>query len=304
MEAELTAAAVPGQPSPPPFEGDDTPAVVAPVKAADAGDKGGKPKDEGAVFRTRIEQLERENQEIKASERYWAGRAQGAPAEGGKGRKPAVEDPEVELGDLGEEEAPEGDAPTPEAFLDALTAKGIEPIIAELNRRGLLISKQDVVKLSAEGTRRIVAHERGKMTIDAQLARDFPELKDDASPLFQETAKIFRQNVELDPNLRKSPAALLMAAHQAKAELAAKAPPKKAAVRDYREIDDDDEAGESTDARRKRINAQRGELGRESGAPFEGDEDSLGPEAREVVQLMGVDERAYRARRAKIRRAA
>jgi hypothetical protein len=298
METIVPGTPAPVEAAPPPFEGDENPAVAAPAKAAEV-DKGGKPKDESAGFRTRIEQLERENQEIKTSERYWAGRAQGAPAQDGKGRKPAVQDPEVELGDLAEEETPEGEAPTPEAFLDALTAKGIEPIIEELRRRGLLVSKQDVVKLSAEGTRRIVAHERGKMTIDARLAQDFPELKDDTSPLFVETAKIFRANVELDPNLRKSPVALLMAARQAKAELAAKVPPKKAAG-DYREVDDD-EAAESTDARRRRINAQRGDMGRDTGAPFEGDEDNLGPEARDVMTLMGVDEKAYRARRVKAR---
>jgi hypothetical protein len=285
-----------------PFEGDDAaPAAPAKPEATAKPDKAAKPDDEVSRLREENVSLRRRATESEQSERFWADKAKSGGEQPKRG--PQIVEPEVELGDLaGEEQADDEAAQTPEKFLDELNEKGIDAVISALRKRGLVLDKDQVLQLSAETSRRVVQHERGKMTIDAQISTDFPELKDDTSDLFQRTSKIFRQNVELDPNLRKSPAALLMAARQAKAELKFEAPPKQ--KRDYRQ---DGEEREEADARQRRINAQRGDLGRGGGGtPFEGDEDDLGPAARGVIQLFakaGVDEKAYREERAKLRRA-
>lgn len=285
-----------------PFEGDDAapPVLAKPAEPAKA-DKAGKPDEEVTRLREENVSLRRRATESEQSERFWADKAKTGGGEQPK-RGPQIVEPEVELGDLAGDEQVDDEAPqTPEKFLDELNEKGVDAIISALRKRGLVLDKDQVLQLSAETSRRVVQHERGKMTIDAQISTDFPELKDDTSELFKETSRIFRHNVELDPNLRKSPAALLMAASQARAELKAKAPVKKARS-DYREEGEDREAD---DARQRRINAQRGELGR-GGAPFEGDDDDLGPEARSVIALFGkagVDEKSYREERTRLRRA-
>jgi hypothetical protein len=262
--------------APPPFEGDD--AQPAAPKTTDSG----KSKDELTEARRRISELERNNQELSASERYWHGQVKGEPAEDDDGE--AAGDPPPD---------PEGEAPTTEAFLDELNEKGPEAVAKELVRRGF-VRKEDVAKVAEQVARQIVTAERGKQTIDAQIASEFPELKDDKSELFQETARIFRTNIALDPSLKKSPAALMMAARQARAEIKAKTPQRREPD-DYRER-------EGADAQRRRIDAQRGDLGRGGGTPFEDDDDNLGPEHREVLEMFrksGLTEKDYREQRAK-----
>jgi hypothetical protein len=270
------------EPGATPFEGDETPAQSAtaapPVK----------PKDETADLRKRLEGLEAQNKELIASERYWADKARADSAGAG------------EEGD--EDEAPPAEPLTeekPEEFIERLTTQGASAIEAELRKRGF-IRKEDVEPLARKVAREIVNAERGKLTSDAKLVRDFPELQDQNSPLFQATAQIYHQAIQDDPNMMNSPTTLQMAARVAKAELAAKnkggKPQGESEPSDYR----DDRESE----RRRRVSAQQGERG-VSGTPFEDQEEPLGPEAQRIIRSFGrfgVTEENYRRRRARDRR--
>ena len=221
-----------------------------------------------------LESAERRIKELQASERYWQERA----TRGGAKEKDAEEEPDEDAGDfddlLAEEAA--GEELTPDQFLDELTAKGPKAIAAVLQKHGYM-KKSDVVKLAQEVTRRSIAKERGKISIDARIGTEFSDLQDSESDLYKETQKIYREMVALDPKLQYRPSAVLLAAKAAKGALAAKN--NGNVKRSTSERDDDDRASE----RSRRIRAQQGETGR-GGRTDDDMEEDMGPEARFLAQ--------------------
>lgn len=282
-----------------PFDTDDNPvaepekeaapeakAEEQPEKEEPAQPKAAAPKDDGS--KTRIVELERQLREAQESERYWAGRARG-------GQEPQ------------HREAPPQPKPTakkltPAEFIDGLTERG-QDFLDEIMRESGYVKRDDAAKVAEEVGTRIVQHARRTITVEQQIDQ-IPELRDPNSELYRATDRIFSEHVAADPSLKDSPSALLMAAKLAQAEIGKKTPPKRAS-RDYRE--DDETSGDiDSGARKRRIASQQGDLGRDTGsAPFDGDEDELGPEQRELIGRFakwGVDEKSYRAAVAKDRR--
>jgi len=267
---------------PPPFEGDD---VKPPAKSAEKP----KDKDDPGELRRRLEASEQRIRELSDSERYWAEQA--------RGRGTVTEEPDED------EPAPVDEEPeeTPDEFLDRLSKEGKGAIVKAVAKLGYL-RKEDVAKVAAEVARGIVSNERGKLTADAKLVSQYPELRDEKSELFQTTAGIYRELIADNPELKTSPGTLFMAARAAKAELAAKPKPARGGnddePRDYREDREED-------SRRRRIDAQQGDTGRGRSTPYEGDDDPIGPAQRDVLDLFakaGVDEKSYRDQRSRDRR--
>jgi hypothetical protein len=271
-----------------------TPSEV--VADPETGDKGDKTTDKGetAELRKQVADQKKRLDELAASERYWADKAKGGADAGGD-----PEDPGEGADDDDGGEAPETPI-SPDDFLDELSKTGPAAIEKALGKRGF-VRKEDVVKLATEIANNVVARERGKITSDARLVSEYPELRDEKSELFIETGKVYRELVAADPKLHKSPATLLLAAKYAKQELKLRDMRPKARDADeqppdYRETEDDD--------RTNRLKGQMGTTGRGHGAPRE-DDDEIGPQARAVIEAMGrygVDEKAFRAQRAKERR--
>jgi hypothetical protein len=174
-------------------EGEKKPAGKAP--AAD----GAKSKKAGSDTERRLKQLEAELQQARESERYWAELAKKAAA-GGR-----ASDDEEET----EAEPEEPEEPV-EQFLDELSSQGLKA----LRKRGLL-TVNEAKQMIAE----VLEAERAKLMADAELARNYPELMDESSPLFAKAREIYRDMVKKDPALKNSPVALETAARLARAEL-------------------------------------------------------------------------------------
>lgn len=261
--------------------------------APDSPDKGGgaKGKDEAATLREEIAQLRKTNQQLTESERYWAERAQGrsdddelddesaddAPAP----KQPAGDDDGEDLDD-------------PKIFVDALAERGPKAIAQWLKKNGY-VTAAEAEGLAQKTASQAVAKARQALAQDSELMSEFPELKDSESALFQETGKVYRAMVKRDPGLKKSPAALYQAAETAKLRLqvAAKAkaaPDEDQEPDDYRERD-----------RRSRVAAQQGDRGRGRSSFEEDASDAIGPQAKEVMEALGVSEDEYKAEKKKMR---
>jgi len=230
-----------------------------------------KPTDELKQMREELAQLRRTNEQLAASERFWAQRAAAA---GHAADEPEPEEQVDDFSDvLPDDDTPGAEDDSPDKFVDDLSASGIKA----LEKRGVLTKKEAakmIAEISAKVASRIVAKTTRQIQTDADLFTEFPELKDESSPLFQETGKEYRALVAMDPALKKSPAALLMAARVAKAKLA---PSRQ----------DDAE-------RRRRIEAQSGEPGRRPAHDgFEEDDDTLSPRQRAIIAAMGIKEDDY-----------
>jgi hypothetical protein len=250
---------------------------VVPEKGQGKDDKGGKDP-----VQERIERLERRLAESEQSERYWAGIAKNGG--GGRQAEPEEDDTPDASEFLEDDETEELDGDTPEKLVDEFAATGVKA----LSKRGF-ITKADALKLATEAaikvSRELIGRERVKMSSDQQLIAEFPELKDPKSDLYKETAKIYQQAVAMDPNAKKSPAVLLMAAKAAKLSL------KPAPSR--RDRDDDDDFEETESERRDRARSQdsrprgRGDL--------DDHDDRLGDEARHIISGFGITEEEFKA---------
>ncbi len=278
---------------PPPFEGDD-----APKPAAKPADKP-KDKDSEADLRKEITNLRQQLRESGDSERYWAEQARGR----GAAASDADDDTADDTAPLDEPEE------TTDEFLDRLSKEGpraVAKVAEKIGAKAGYVRKADVEKIAAKIAGEIVERKAGRMSADARLMGEHPELKDENSPVFKATAAIYREMVGRDPNLKDSPETLFLAARLAKAEL-------KAAGNGTRGRDADDEPGDyredredREDSRRRRIESQQGDTSRGRSAPYEGDEDPLTPAQRDIVDMfakVGVDEQAYRQERRRLRRA-
>jgi len=249
----------------------------APVVPAKAEPKAKDPgKDELAEARREIAELRKTNQQVTESERYWATLAQGK-GQGGDDDDP---DPEPKAAAIAD------DDDDPAKLVDELTASGTKA----LSKRGFL-KAADVEKLVAkqatEIAEKIVGQAGKRITLDAQLVAEFPELKNEDSALFKATGEEYRAILKLDPSLKKSPATLFLAAKAAKARVA---PVEAKAAADKRE-----------EERLERIRAQAGERG--GGGGFDDDDygDALSPMQKQIASQLGVDEKDVLAEKKKMR---
>ena len=241
---------------------------------------GGKPeKKEPNPLEERLAKLEKELaerdkriQELAESERYWAEQARKA----------------AEFDDDGDDEEPEDDFgvedDSPDKFVEELSEKGLEALV----KRGVL-TKREARELIREEAQRIakqaIEAETRKLQADAEIVRQFPELQDEKSELFQHTAKIFKEMVAEDESLKHSPKALLLAARTAKAELAASG------------------RGVGGEEDRLRRIARQGGGDHARGAAFDADDDdSLTPTQKKILEALNADggvqvsEEAYKKR--------
>lgn len=255
----------------------------------EAPDKPAAPKDKAetvTISKAEWDRTQRERDEARDSEKYWSERARGNG--NGKPAPAEKEDPGIEVSDLvpkvtGDKDVDEAIFSDPDKWLEAI-AKGPKAISALIRREGF-VNAQEVAEIARKVARRTVDVERTKITTDNRLMSKFPELADNTSELFKATAEEYREMIEFDPSSENSPVTLFAAAKAAKARLAG--------ARRRTNDDDDygyDRAGE--EERRTRIAAQDGSRG--GGRRERADDDErIGPQARAVLEGMGLKEDAF-----------
>jgi hypothetical protein len=276
------------------------------AQPAEAGTKpqgGGNRNDEKVtITRAEFERINRELKETRESERAWASLARGPQQQA----QPQDEEEVIETDDLlpatGSEAVDEAILQNPEKWVEAVS-KGPGAIKTLIKSMGL-VSAAEVAEIARKVAARAISYERGKMSTDAALVRDFPELTDKKSPLFKETAKELQAMVNLDPKLKNSPGALLAAAKVAKATLDAAEAGKRASRRRndddedddrydrYGDRDDRDDDDREEQDRRRRSDSQ--DTTRNRGRDRSGDDDMLGDQARRVIAEMGITAEEFR----------
>lgn len=238
-----------------------------------------QPAAEKGPSREEWESLQRQMDELRQSERYWAERARS----GGKAEEPAPgaaeEGPDPnEFLDPNEQPAGiEGDSP--EQLVNEFAENGI----AALHKRGFITAadaKRIAVEAALHVSQELINRERHKMGTDQQLITRYPDLLDDQSDLFKETAPLLRQAIAMDPRAQNSIAVLTLAAEAASQKLKNRKP------REEDEYEAPRRNGrESEERRQARIAAQDG---RSNGRQLIDDVDTLGSEAAEVVRKMNI----------------
>jgi hypothetical protein len=259
----------------PVIDNNDAPQPVVPSGQGD--------KDTVTMTRAEADSLRRERDEARESERYWAGLARGAkPAE------PAgeTEQEDLDTADFVSDDARgdlEGD--TAEKLVEEFSTEGV----GALKKRGF-ITAQDAQRLAvdvaAKVSRELIGRERQKLATDTQIMSEFGDLKDPNSDLFKETAKRYQKAVAMDPNAKKTPAALYLAADAARSYLDSKRP------RSRRDDDESDNRPEPEDDRRRRADSQDA---RTRSRPEADTDDMLGDEARSIIKQMGITEEEFKA---------
>lgn len=230
-------------------------------------------------LREENKRLATERQNALDDARFWANRNKRDPAE--------VED----LPQRREAEPPARPAVKPEKLLDDLTAEGIEGA-----RKNGIITQEDLRAALTESEQRIagtIQATRADAEFSMRLANDFPEIaresakmdKDksyrSADPVFIEASRIYREMVDLDPSLQGTNGLLLIAAKQAKANLAGKG---KSEPVNTRQDDDDDRQV----SRRRRIRAQGNERPISGAEGDEGHRNGFSSTQTEVMKRLGV----------------
>jgi len=257
---------------------EQTDATGAPVPQPGQGDKQ-QQGDTITMSKAEVESLRRERDEARQSERFWADRARS-----GQAIEPAAEPEDDNTSDFIDDVAdPVVDGDTPEKLVDEFASQGV----GALKKRGFITAADAhklAVEVAAKVSRELIGRERQKMTSDHQIMTEFPDLKDQNSELFKETAKRYQRAVAMDPNAKKTPAALYLAAEGARESLKAKAPAPRPQGDDEPE-DDRRQRAASQDARPR----GRGDS--------EASDDMLGPEAMEVMRQMGITKEEYTASR-------
>lgn len=242
--------------------------------------------------------LIRERDEARQSERYHWEQLQ---ARRGKSEPEEAEEEEgIDTSDLipakgtGSADVDESLYSEPEKWLEAIS-KGPKAIKALIKKEieGHVTAEQVIEIASKIADRRINA-ERGKITSDTSLMTKYPEYSDKKSEFYRIASEEYQELVAQDPSAKKTVSTLFAAGKLAKARMDAAAP--KRTVRE-----EDDEHGEydyeraGEDDRIRRINAQDGTRGGNRLGRGEEAESALGPQARAVLEGMGVKEEAYRA---------
>lgn len=220
------------------------------------------------------------NVELQASEREWSERALRASRKVESDDEPKPSDPA----------APEV-AETAEKFLDDVSKEGL----AALRKRGF-VTMAEVQKLIKETVDRTVAETRTDSEFSSVLAAEFPEMvadikrveagKQPEGGLFPLAAEIYRDAITLDPDLKNSKSALIMAARQAAAQL-------KLAGKVKDETDADRQA-----ARRAKIENQRPDRGTSSD-----DEEptTLNAKQKQMAKELGISEDKFLKHQQKLR---
>jgi hypothetical protein len=245
--------------------------------------EGKKGKEDPTIIalRKENEELRKRTDELTNSERYWAEQARSA-------KKPKQEQPDVDPDEVDDED----DEQPLDKFIEDLTTKGK----AALKKHGF-VTKREAREMAdrraAKIARQIVDEERSKLSADAELAREFPDLQDRDSDLFKRTAEIYQKETEADPSLKKSNRTLMLAARQAKLELAVKNAGKR---RSDSEDDDDEDVDDAEQERLDRVRAQSGDRGRRRSAGFENGNDHLTPAEKQACKVFGISEEAYKKR--------
>lgn len=258
----------------------------------DVSDKGqGTGKE--TVSRAEFDRVNRELNEARESEKFWANRAKG-------GAKEPVREPEDEtdpadfIDNSGDKEL-EGD--TAEKLVDELSTQGIKA----LQKRGF-VTAAEARKIAAEVgvkvAQTLIDRTTTKLATDNQLMSQFPDLNNEKSELFKATAVIYQELVALDPNAKKTPATLFAAARVAKAQMkAAEKPAPKRQAETEDEDDVYDRVDEDEGDRRRRVAAQDGSRGGR-GPRVDDDTDTMGPQAKAIAKAFGLsDDEAMAAKR-------
>lgn len=260
-------------------ETDATSTHVPPGQGADKP----APKEETVTLsKAEVESLRRERDEANQTAKYWANFAR----QGGQPADQVVEDEEeieVDPAEVLDPDAPDGLAgDTPDKLVDELASQGT----AALRKRGYVTAKEAqqiavraATQVANKVSREVVGNERQKLISDNQLLGKFPELRDNKSELFKETAKIYSEAVAMDPSAKKTPAALYLAATAAK------------------QLIDSRGVSEEEQERLDRVAAQDG---RTRGRRESAEDDMLGPEAAEVLRQMKVTPEDFKAEKAKL----
>ena len=181
-------------------------------------DKGGKDSKDSAgerlkALEKRLEDAERERNELRESERYWSERARaGKPAE-----QPKEDEVDDDLSDLlGDLKDDDGDN---DKFIDELTGEGA----AALRKRGFVTKKEAIElarevaeRVSARTSKKAVGAAEKKLQRDSRLLKEFPFIDDEDSEGFKLTGEYFRKAVGRNPARASDPDALWDAAEKAK----------------------------------------------------------------------------------------
>ncbi len=253
-----------------------------PSNVSDKG-QGGKKDETVTIPKAQWEAVQRERDEAKQSERFWASKAKPTP------EPEPEEDEPIETDDLvpavtGNDGADEAIFNDPDKWTDAIS-KGPAAVEAFLRKSGY-VTAREAAEIAVKAARQTVQVERQKMTTDAQILGEFPELKDDDSELFKATSKELKALFKIDPNFARTPAALYAAARAAKAGL-------KPAPKPRNEDDGDDDYDRYEDEQDRRRRADSQDTTRSRGRPEVEDDDMLGPEAKEVMRQMGISREEF-----------
>ena len=238
--------------------------------------------DKVTIDKSQFESLQRELREAKQSEQAWARIAR-------NGNAPLAEQPVVEEDELDTEQFVDADAAdVPD---DDTADKMVADIAAEgakaLSKRGYVTAAQAqriAVEAAKAVAKEVVGRRERAITTDAKIMNKFPELRDQKSELFKETAARFQEAVDLNPKSAKDPGALYLAAKSAKEFLDAKNPPRRRSDEDFEDETDRQLRARSQDHR-------------PTGRVEIDDDDFLGNEAKQVIAGMGITDEQFKASR-------
>jgi len=258
----------------------------------------GQGKDEVTIGKSELESLRRERDEAIQGNRDWASYIRhGGPPQQPQRAGPEPEDEE----DLDPAQFIDPDGfidvagDTPEKLVDDLATQGV----AALGKRGFITAadaQKMAVEVASKVTRELISRERGRMQSDAQIFAEFPDLKDQKSELWQETAKRYQKAVAMDSAAKRTPAALYLAADAAKEFLRARNGGKRGRDDDA-DAEPDSAHGSREDESDRRRRADSQDSRPRGRAAADDTDDMLGSEARAVIKGMGITEADYNASR-------
>lgn len=221
--------------------------------------------------------LRSQNDELSQSEREWSRIARAKPEPAAPVVKEKLTEEEIETG---------------EQLLDDLSKEGL----AALKKRGF-VHRDELKQYVDESIERAQGDGRTENNYQAIMSSEFPEILEDLdriakglkpqSEIFMRTAGIYQDAYTLDPELKGSKSALIMASRQAAAQLS---------MEGKREIQS--EADRQAD-RRKRIDNQRPDRSRKGSDATE--ETGLTAKQKEAAALLGVSEADFTKSQEKIR---
>lgn len=186
---------------------------------------------------------------------------------------------------------PAANADNAEDFLTDMTTKGA----SALKDRGFItkVDMEEAITRTREETRREILSTRNDAEFGLQLEREFPEILADSkridqglapqTELFKRAGEIYRESLRMDPQLEGSRSALVMAARQAKAELAA----------GDRGRGDEPPRASRQQERRERVERQMAPKGRSERGREADDTPTLNEETKTVMKHLGVTEEEF-----------